>query len=128
MADRQEAGCRGAACRANAEAHLVRARQAAPLQLLAALLLATACATGPGDELPCPECDPEHEILVGTRCVHIEDAPRCGPLGHWHEEEEACECEDGRAPVEIEGEMLCLQSGCIYGEGTGTLPDDGHGH
>ena len=39
-----------------------------------------------------------------------------------------CECEDGREPVELEGTLLCLQTGCIYGVPGHVEPDDGHGH
>ncbi len=74
------------------------------------VILATSCATEDGDEITCPTCDNETQLLVGTKCVPIEDIDTCGPDGHSHGNE--CHCFSDQEPTEIGGAEYCLQQGC----------------
>jgi hypothetical protein len=77
------------------------------LALLAGL---GACAAEKGDEIECPECDNETTVLVGDRCVSIDEVDPCGPDGHLHGDE--CHCFDGQDPTSIGGTQYCLQAEC----------------
>ena len=79
--------------------------------LLGTLALVTAgCATSAGGDPDCPTCDNETELLVGFKCVPIEDVEPCGPDGHAHGDE--CHCFSGQDPTEIAGADYCLQADC----------------
>ncbi len=86
-------------------------RIVAPMALLAWLgLLSTGCANSPGAEPDCPTCDNVTELLVGFKCVPIEEVAACGPDGHAHGGE--CHCFSGQEPTEIDGTEYCLQADC----------------
>lgn len=78
-------------------------------------ILATSCATEAGDDVDCPTCDNVTELLVGSKCVPIEDVEACGPDGHSHGTE--CHCFSGQEPTEIGGVEYCLQQGCAGSDG-----------
>lgn len=89
-----------------------------------AMLITTgigSCATGAGDEVTCPACDNVTELLVGNRCVPIDQVEACGPDGHAHGGE--CHCFSGQQPTEIGGTHYCLQTEC-----TSEQPVDLHEH
>jgi len=81
-----------------------------PFKALAAGLLLCSCALDEGEAADCPECDNVTELLVGDKCVAIEEVAKCGPDGHSHGD--ACHCFSGQDPTEINGTMYCLQQGC----------------
>ncbi len=68
------------------------------------------CASKHGDHVHCPECDNETEILVGTKCVPIEDVEDCGPDGHSHGD--YCHCFSNQEVTVINGREFCLQQDC----------------
>jgi hypothetical protein len=68
------------------------------------------CATSPGDTPECPECDNVTELLVGFKCVPIDQVEECGPDGHLHGAD--CHCFSGQDPTTIGGTDYCLQDGC----------------
>ena len=70
----------------------------------------SSCATEDGDEIDCPTCDNVTQLLVGTKCVPIEEVEECGPDGHSHGTE--CHCFSDQEPTEIGGVEYCLQQGC----------------
>ena len=86
---------------------------------LVILFLAVSC-MGPGDDVACPVCDNATELLVGAKCVPIEQVDECGPDGHSHGAE--CHCFSGQEPTAIDGKSYCLQAGCP-GPGQGDTPD-----
>lgn len=73
-------------------------------------LFIIACASKSGDSVDCPECDNTTEILVGTKCVAVEEVDACGPDGHAHGEE--CHCFSGQEITVIGEKSFCLQQGC----------------
>lgn len=85
----------------------------------------SSCAAKAGDKVDCPECNNETEILVGTKCVPIEDVDECGPDGHSHGEE--CHCFSSQEVTVIGEKPFCLQQGC--GETNDTEEcDEEHDH
>jgi hypothetical protein len=89
-----------------------------------AVLIATgvaACGSDDGDEVTCPDCDNVTELLVGNKCVPIEEVEACGPDGHAHGSE--CHCFSGQQPTEIGGTEYCLQTEC-----TDDHQEDPHAH
>jgi hypothetical protein len=68
------------------------------------------CATSPGDDPDCPECDNVTELLVGFKCVPIDEVEACGPDGHPHGDE--CHCFSGQTPTTIGDTEYCLQDDC----------------
>jgi len=90
--------------------------------LLIFTLLTLSCATDPGDEALCPECDNKTELLVGNKCVPIDEIEECSPDGHAHGDE--CHCFSGQEPSEIGEKQYCLQQGCKEAE----TECSGHGH
>ena len=73
-------------------------------------MLVQSCAITDGDEVNCPVCDNKTEVLVGNKCVPLDQVDTCGPDGHNHGEE--CHCFSGQEPTEIGGTQYCLQQGC----------------
>lgn len=84
-------------------------------------LFLVSCAFGNGDAIDCPECDNVTELLVGTKCVPIEEVAKCGPDGHSHGTE--CHCFSGQEVTTINGEDYCLQQGCGGGDDDGEPVD-----
>ncbi|RJO64438.1 MAG: hypothetical protein C4523_18420 [Myxococcales bacterium] len=89
---------------------------------LLSVLLVVSCAAGKGDSVQCPECDNVTELLVGTKCVPIEEVEECGPDGHSHGAE--CHCFSGQEPTAIGGKDYCLQQGCGGGDADGGEMED----
>jgi len=80
------------------------------------------CATDSGDKVECPGCDNTTELLVGNKCVPIENVEQCGPDGHAHAAE--CHCFSGQQPTQIDGKKYCVQQDCSAEE----KECSGHGH
>jgi len=74
------------------------------------LMMISSCAAKAGDKADCPECNNETEILVGTKCVPIEEVDECGPDGHAHGDE--CHCFSSQEVSLIGERSFCLQQGC----------------
>lgn len=74
------------------------------------LVIMSACATSPGDATECPACDNLTELLVGTKCVPIDQIEICGPDGHAHGSD--CHCYNGQQPTRIGSTDYCLQASC----------------
>jgi len=89
---------------------------------IAFTFLIISCADESGDKVDCPVCDNKTEILVGTKCVAVEEVEVCGPDGHLHGEN--CHCFSDQTPTEIDGNFYCLQTGC----GGDKTECSGHGH
>jgi len=77
------------------------------------LTTGTGCATDSGHAHDCPDCDNATELLVGDKCVPIDQVAACGPDGHAHGDE--CHCYSGQAPTDIGGTEYCLQADCAHG-------------
>jgi len=75
-------------------------------------LILTSCANSAGESVECPTCDNIKEVLVGTKCVPIEEISECGPDGHSHGENEPCHCFSDQEETDINGKKYCLQLSC----------------
>jgi hypothetical protein len=73
-------------------------------------VISYSCASKAGDETECPKCDNKTELLVGTKCVPIEDVEDCGPDGHSHGD--TCHCFSNQEVTVINGRQFCLQQDC----------------
>lgn len=88
--------------------------------MLSLLLTVSSCASQAGDKIACPECDNKTEVLVGAKCVSIDEVEECGPDGHAHGEE--CHCFSSQEVTIIEEKQFCLQEGC--GEASDEIVED----
>jgi len=76
-------------------------------------LFLVACAGSKGDSVTCEECDNVTKLLVGTKCVPIDQIAVCGPDGHAHGD--VCHCFSDQTPTTIGGKQYCIQE-CKVGE------------
>lgn len=89
-------------------------------------LFIIACAAKSGDSVDCPDCNNTTEILVGTKCVAVEEVDACGPDGHAHGD--VCHCFSGQEITVIGEKSFCLQQGCGGSDDTDVVEEDVDAH
>ena len=94
--------------------------------ILVPLFFIISCASKSGDSVDCPDCNNTTEILVGTKCVAVEEVDACGPDGHAHGD--VCHCFSGQEITVIGEKSFCLQQDCGGSNDSDVVEEDVDAH